>query len=160
MNKKDRFIVIISAVNKPGVLNKILSLCRRRRYNIESVTAGGTHVANMYNITLVLFENKNKIHNIVNQINKIIEVVSIEAAEPKDVVDKELVLLVVQNKTVAQKLIKNKNHNASIKIINTVNKHPVLELIAEGTEINHILNNLNKKHIIKMVRSGRLALKI
>ncbi|MFH0819398.1 MAG: acetolactate synthase small subunit [Patescibacteria group bacterium] len=161
IHQKERFIILISAINKAGVLFKILSLCRRKRYSLESVNAGGTNIDNIYNITLVMFENRERVHLILHQINKIIEVVHIKAYEPKDVVDKELVLLAVKNINVAKKLINVKEHDVNIRIINEVKKQPVLELIAEGEEMNHVLAILNmKRDVVKMVRSGRVALKI
>lgn len=155
---KEKFIILISAVNKAGVLNKILSLCRRRRYSLVSVTAGSTENKNIYNITLVLFENKNRVNQIVNQISKIIEVLTTESFLPKDVVDKELILIILKNKKAAEKLLKNKEHDINVRFLKKLNNKFILEIIGEGTEVDHALSLLNKKDIIKLVRSGSVCL--
>ena len=160
MNEKNQQIVIIQAENKPGVLSKVTSLCRRRRYNIQSLTAGATHAPNISQMTLVFAKERERIYNIINQIDKLIEVVSVEMVENKDVVDKELVLLVVKNSRIADKLLKNTMRNTNIRVINTADKHPVLEIVGEGNEVEHLLGILDtKKDVIKMVRSGLVALK-
>ena len=157
---KEKFIILIAAVNKAGVLNKILSLCRRRRYSLVSVTAGSTENKNIYNITLVLFENKNRVNQIVNQINKIIEVLTTESFSPKDVVDKELILIILKNKKAVDKLVKNKEHNINVRVLKKLDNNFILEIIGEGTEVDHALSLLNKKDIIKLVRSGSVAIKL
>ena len=147
--------------NKPGVLSKVASLCRRRRYNIQSLTVGTTHVPNISQITLVFAKEKERIHNIINQIDKLIEVLSVEMVRRKDVVDKELVLLVVKDKSVTNKISKNTMHNTSVRVINTIDGHPVLEIVGEGGEVEYLLGLLDlKKDVIKMVRSGLIALKL
>ena len=149
------------AENKPGVLSKVTSLCRRRRYNIKSLTAGRTHLPNISNMTLVFSKEKERIQNIANQINKIVEVVSVEIVQSKDVIDKELVLLTVKNSAVANKLLKNSVHDINIRIINTVGKYFVLEIVGEGGEIEYLLNKLDfKKDVVQLMRSGLVALKL
>ena len=147
--------------NKPGVLTQVASLCRRRRFNIESLTVSTTTREDISQITLVFFEHKSRIRQIVNQINKLIEVISVEAVLSQDVIDKELVLLIAKDKKIAQRIIETEAHNIKARIINTVNKQPILEIVGEGAEIEHILASLNfKKDVVKIVRSGLVALKV
>ena len=161
MSQQNRQIVIIKVKNTPGVLSKVSSLCRRRRYNIQSLTVGETHQPAISQITLVFTKEKERIQNIINQIDKLIEVLSVEVVEPKDVVDKELVLLIVKNNSVADKILEKKIHNISARIINSVDDCPVLEILGSGVEIENILESLNfKKDVIKMARSGLIALKL
>ncbi|MFH2105238.1 MAG: acetolactate synthase small subunit [Parcubacteria group bacterium] len=161
IKEKKKHIVIISVENKPGVLSKIASLCRRRRYNIDSITAGTSHQPGITHITIVFLEQEVKIEQIVSQIDKLVEVISIEALEPKDVIDKELLLLVVRDRQVANRLLKLSCHDVNVRIINTVNRQPVLEIVGEGREIDHVIAELDmKKDVIKMVKSGLIALKI
>lgn len=158
---KDKNIVILWVENKPGVLMKISSLCRRRRYNIDSLTVGATHQPGISHITMVFQEDKERLKNIINQLNKLIEVISVEALESKDVIDKELILIIVNNEVVADKLLKQTTHDVSVRVLNTVDNHPVLEIVGEGNEIDHILDSIDmKKDVTKLVRSGLIAIKI
>lgn len=159
--KKNQHIIILEVENKTGVLNKIISLCRRRRYNIASLTVGTTHKPNISHITIVFYSIKDRIEQIVNQINKLVEVLSVEAVAPKDVIDKEMVLMIVKDNKVANKLLRKTTHDTSVRIINTVDKHPVLEIVGEGGEVEHLLADLDiKKEVVKMIRTGLAALKI
>lgn len=162
MRKKDQNIVIILAQNEPGVLNKILSLCRRRRYNIEGLTAGKTNIPNVSQITLLFSGLKEgRVLHIVNQVNKVVEVIWVKAVSAKDVIDRELVILTVKDSRVSERLMKMSGHDINIREINNVDQQPVLEIVGEGGEVDHVLASLDlKKDVVKLVRSGRLALEL
>ncbi len=162
MNKK-KHIIILEVENKPGVLNKIASLCRRKQYNIQSLTVGTSNDPGLSHMTIVIVEDIERIQQVMNQIKKIIEVIKVEHVYSKDVVGKEIVLLIMKNEDAAKKLNKVTAliHNASVKTINTVDGHPVLEIVGEGIEIEHILESLDmEKDVLKMARSGLVALKV
>lgn len=162
MPNNNHFILLITTENKPGVLNKIASLCRRRRYNVESITAGISNEPNITHITLVLSGlRQDRIQQIVNQINKIVEVIAVEPVDQKEVIDKELVLAVLANQQILEKIKTVSKHDVDIKLLNNTNNKPVVQITGEGTEIEHLLTSLNlKKDIIKMARGGLVALKI
>ena len=48
------YTFVALAENKPGVLNRVASLFRRRNFNIESITAGRTEDPNTSRITVVV----------------------------------------------------------------------------------------------------------
>jgi acetolactate synthase-1/3 small subunit len=161
MSKKNH-ILLITTENKPGVLNKIASLCRRRRYNVESITAGISNEPNIAHITLVLSGlRQDRIQQIVNQINKIVEIISVEPVEQKEVIDKELILAILKDKAAFEKIKTMATHNIDIKLLNNINNKPIIQIVGEGIEIEHLLSSLNlEKDIIKMARGGLVALKI
>ncbi len=162
MPTNNHHILLITTENKPGVLNKIASLCRRRRYNVESITAGISNEPNITHITLVLSElRQDRIQQIVDQINKIVEIIFVEPVNQKEVIDKELILAVLKNRTVFEKIKTIATHGIDIKLLNNVNNKPVVQITGEGIEVEHLLSSINlKKDIIKMARGGLVALKI
>lgn len=163
MNSKKKHIIILEVENQPGVLTKIASLCRRKQYNIQSLTVGTTNKPGLSHMTIVVYENIERIQQVMNQMKKIIEVIKVEHAYSKDVIDKEMVLLVMKNKEAADKLIDitASLHNASLNTMMMCNDHPVIEMVGSGTEIEHILENLDmQKDVVKMARSGLVALTI
>jgi len=153
-------IVLITVQNKAGVLNKITSLCRRRKYNIDSLTVGKTENIDISHITMVFAEDKEKINQIINQIDNLIEVIDIEVVESRNVVDKELVLLIIK-KNASNRIAKITDRtNADLKIINNFDRKQVIQIVGEGVEIENIIEKINKKDIIRIVRSGLVAVKI
>ena len=63
--------------NRPGVLNKISMLIRRKMYNVETITACATPMPGISRMTLTLYEDSDdKMAQVVRQIEKVTEVIS------------------------------------------------------------------------------------
>ena len=69
-----RRAILVFMLNRPGVLNKISSLIRRKMYNVETITACPTHLPGVTRMTLTLTE---EVSNAVTMINGLV----VEAAE-------------------------------------------------------------------------------
>ncbi len=72
MRQKKLHTILAFAHNQPGVLYKLLSLIRKKRYNVETITVGHTHVEGISRMTISFSHGEgNKIEQIVQQIAKI-----------------------------------------------------------------------------------------
>ena len=72
-----RRAILIFVLNRPGVLNKISMLIRRKMYNVETITACRTHRPGISRMTLTLYENSDdKMQQVIKQIEKVAEVLS------------------------------------------------------------------------------------
>lgn len=157
-DRRNQQIVVIWVENKPGVLNKITSLCRRKRYNIKSLTVGETHLDGISHITLVFEKEEDRIHNIINHTGNLIEVISVTVENSKDVIDKELVLIVTKTNEAAVEIIDNYKE-LNIKINSKLNGKVAMEIIGDGQTIDKMLKNLDYKKVDRLVRSGLIAMK-
>lgn len=154
-------IIIITAENKPGVLGRILSLCRRRQFNIDGLTAGKTHHSGLSHITIVFDQDIACLDKAIRQIEKLIDVIEVKKVEIKEVMDRELVLFILKDQSVADKIMTDKMHAAQIRQLNTVQNHPVLEVVANGAEIEHIIGLLNmNEEVVQMIRGGLVAMEV
>lgn len=161
MPDKKKQILILWVEDKPGVLMKISSLCRRRRFSIHSLTVGTSHLPGISCITLVFQKNKSQLRNISNQLNKLIEVISVQIVEREEIVDKELVLVIVKNSKIAHKMLKKNTGGLSVRMVNNIKGKLLLEMVGSGDEVEAALNSLDmKKEALKLVRSGLIAIKL
>lgn len=69
-------IIIVTVENKPGVLNRVTSLLRRRIFNIDSLTVARTTDANYSRITIVLEEDDDA-EQVTKQLHKLINVIKV-----------------------------------------------------------------------------------
>ncbi|MBD3238741.1 MAG: acetolactate synthase small subunit [Candidatus Moranbacteria bacterium] len=162
MTTRNQQIVILQVQDQPGVLSRVASLCRRRRFNIKSLTVGTTHKTGISQITMVFWKEEARIKNIVNQLNSLIEVLEAEVVHPKDVIDKELVLLIAKKDQLEEYIFKKCTVNdINVRIINEIDGNPVYELLGQGGAIEKLLQGIDiQKNVIKLVRSGLIALKL
>ena len=98
MTKKStnkRYILVVLVENKSGVLNRVASLFRRRRFNIESLTVGHTEKKDISRMTIVMNGDSAKMEQVKKQLYKIIEVLKIIELDEKEAIVRELALIKV-----------------------------------------------------------------
>jgi acetolactate synthase-1/3 small subunit len=97
VSRKGSHTILAFAHNQPGVLYKLLSLVRKKRYNVETITVGPTHRDGISRMTISFSHGEgNKIDQIVRQIDKITEIPKAEDVTGANVINRELVLLKVR----------------------------------------------------------------
>jgi len=86
---------VLHVDDKPGVLNRVSSLVRRRDYNIESLTVGHTAEAGVSRITLVVDANPEAAHRIEANLYKLVHVLRVENLTEVPAVYRHLALIKV-----------------------------------------------------------------
>ena len=71
---KQEYIITAYSENHIGLLNRITIIFTRRKVNIESLTVSESALKGISKFTIVVNEEKEKVVNIVKQIDKQIEV--------------------------------------------------------------------------------------
>src|SRR3982751_3130383 len=88
-----RHIIAILLQNKAGALSRVAGLFSTRGYNIESLSVAPTDDSTVSRITLVTVGSEGVIQQIINQLNKLIDVESVEDMTLGEHLERELVLL-------------------------------------------------------------------
>jgi acetolactate synthase-1/3 small subunit len=81
--------------NSPGVLARISSLFSRRGYNIDSLAVGPTENPNFSRMTIVINVEDHALEQVIAQLDKLINVISITELDPVVSVQRELLLVKV-----------------------------------------------------------------
>lgn len=86
---------IISALveNKPGVLYRVSNMFRARGFNINSLTVGPTEQSDLSRVTITLADGQVQIDQVVKQLAKLIDVVSVDELPLGNAVYRELALV-------------------------------------------------------------------
>lgn len=155
--KEKKDIINIWVENRPGVLGKISSICRRRNFNIENITAGRTHIKNQTLITLVIVGAQ--IDQVINQINKLVEVVKIEQVDLEKVNTRELLILRILTKRSNKKLFEYIKKRGNLKILEKNKVETALEITANHINADKIVSKINNKDIKELIRTGLTSVK-
>ena len=86
-------IVTAKVENKAGVLTRVASLFSRRGFNIFSLAVAPTDDERFSRITIVVDVESAPLEQIVRQLDKLINVVSITELAPHEAVERELLLV-------------------------------------------------------------------
>ena len=87
----NKHTVVALVQDQPGVLNRIVSLFRRRGYNIESLAVGHTESEGVSRLTLVV--EAADVEQVVKQLYRLIDVLKVSDVTNDPTVEREMVLV-------------------------------------------------------------------
>ena len=92
---------IITALveDKPGVLNRVSSMFRRRGFNIYSLAVGRSELPDLSRMTFVVDGNDAIVEQVTKHLNKLIDVIKVSDISDEKVVNRELALIRVNAST-------------------------------------------------------------
>ena len=79
--------------NKPGALARVVSMFRRRSFNIDSLAVGATERHDVSRITLRVDCANHALSQIEKQIHKLVDVLRVNELPPGESVERELALI-------------------------------------------------------------------
>ncbi len=144
--------------NHFGVLARVAGLFSARGFNIDSLAVGETHDPSISRMTIVSQGDERILEQIVKQLNKLIDVIHVEDLSKDEMIDRELLLVKVNNDTA--------NRNDVMQIVNTfrakvVDVNPqslTIEVTGGESKIDAMLELLAPIGIRETVRTGLIAL--
>ena len=145
--------------NKAGLLNHITIILNRRKLNIDSLNVSTTEVKGVSRFTIVVQSNKEKIIKILNQINKLIDVLGAFLYKKDEIYYQEIALYKLSTKIflkgdIVEKIVRK--NGAKILIIEK--EHTIIQKTGSKSETQKLYNELEKfGSILEFVRSGRVA---
>ena len=145
--------------NKAGLLNHITIIFNRRKLNIDSLNVSTTEVKGVSRFTIVVRSSKEKIIKILNQINKLIDVLGAFLYKQDEIYYQEIALYKLSTKIFLKgdnvERIVRKN---GAKILIIEKEHTIIQKTGSKSETQKLYNDLEKfGSILEFVRSGRVA---
>ena len=151
--------IIALVEDKPGVLNRVVSLFRRRNYNIDSLAVGPSETQGVSRMTLVTDEPDTVRQDIIcKNLMKLINVIEVHDVTRTPCVIRENVLIKLEVNGHNREEVKQiaKQHNARVADDGSLSM--VLEVSDEDHRIERLLNGLKSQKILEIVRSGKIAM--
>ncbi|WKA54925.1 acetolactate synthase small subunit [Planococcus shixiaomingii] len=89
-------VITTTVSNQSGVLNRVTGLLMKRQFNIESISVGHTEQPGMSKMTFIVnVEDKEKLEQLLKQLQKQIDVIKVNDITDKALVMRELALVKV-----------------------------------------------------------------
>ena len=155
----EEYTLSVLTENKAGLLNHITIIFNRRKLNIDSLNVSTTEVKGVSRFTIVVQSNKEKIIKILNQINKLIDVLGAFLYKQDEIYYQEIALYKLSTKIFLKgdnvERIVRKN---GAKILIIEKEHTIIQKTGSKSETQKLYNELEKfGSILEFVRSGRIA---
>ena len=146
--------------NRPGVLARVSGLFARRGFNINSLVVSATQDPAISRMTIVSMGDDAHLMQVVKQLNKLINVLTIFDHTEDDLVERELALIkvraTVDNRSEIMQLASV--FGASIASISPAEETMIVEATGDENKIDAFLETLVKFEVLEFVRTGKIAL--
>lgn len=154
------YITLIALVeNKPGVLYRVAGLFRRRNYNIESLTVGHSEAPGISRMTIVLERRADQaVQQIVEQLNKLINVTYVEDVTEKSTVFREMALIKVRATPGKRSEIVELANIFRGRVVDVGNTTMTIEVTGPETRVNSLIGLLEPYKIEELARTGLVAM--
>jgi acetolactate synthase-1/3 small subunit len=144
--------------DKPGVLNRVSSLFRRRAFNIESLTVGHTEKAGISRMTIVVNSDEVSAERVVANLYKLVNVIQVEDLGRYSAVSRDLAMVKVSADSVNRIEIMQLVEVFRARIVDVANDSLIIEITGDEDKIESFVEVLRPYGIIEMVRTGVVAM--
>jgi acetolactate synthase-1/3 small subunit len=140
--------------NKPGVLNRVASLFRRRNYNIDSLTVGRTQDDRISRMTIVLEGDRETARIVTTNLYKLVNVIQVDDVTDTRSVSRDLALIKVNADRENRSEIMQLCDIYRAQIVDATPGSMVIEVTGSEEKITALLEHLEPIGIAEMVRTG------
>lgn len=144
--------------DKPGVLNRVASLFRRRNFNIESLTVGHSETPGISRMTFVVEGDERQIQQVQAQLFKLINVTAVQDVTHMPSVERELALIKVNATGADRSEIIQLVDIYRASIVGVEVDSLIIQIGGPTDRVESLTNLLRNFGILEMVRTGSVAM--
>jgi acetolactate synthase-1/3 small subunit len=144
--------------DKPGVLNRVASLFRRRAFNIESLTVGHTETPGLSRMTVVVDTDEYGARRLEAHLYKLVPVRRVDDITTAPSIARDLALIKVAATGEARTHVMQLVDVYRARIVDVSPESLVIETTGTEDKIDSLLEVLRPYGVIEMVRTGRVAM--
>ncbi len=144
--------------DKPGVLNRITSMFRRRGYNIASLAVGPSEMRNLSRMTFVVEGDPLTLEQASKNLNKLIDVIKVIDVDDENSVRRELALIRVRANVQTRSEIMQIVSIFRANIIDVAPESLIVEVIGDEDKIDALVELLRSFGVQEVMRTGIVAM--
>jgi len=144
--------------NKPGVLNRVVSLFRRRSFNIDSLTVGRTENPEFSRMTILIEGTEAEARKVELGLLKLPNVVQVEHLHDRPAVSRDLALIKVKVDSQTRPEVMQLCNIFRARVVDVALNSVIVEVTGPEEKIESFTELLRTIGIIEMVRTGIVAM--
>ena len=150
--------IVALVEDKPGVLNRIASLFRRRGFNIESIAVGSSELPHLSRMTIVVDGSTTMVEQVRKQLDRVVDVVKVADITDEGIVARELALIKVKATSSTRSEIMQIVDIFRANIVDVASDSVTVEVTGDEDKITSLLNLLRGFGVKEIARTGRIAI--
>lgn len=144
--------------NQPGVLGRICAVFSRRGFNIESLVVSQTRDPRFSRMTIGISGHPEGLHQIIMQVNKLIDVMHCTEHTDSDAVSKELVLIKVAANPAQRTEVLQIVEHYNGKTVDLQEDSLIVMISGNTDKLDASVRLLSKFEIVETVRTGKVVM--
>ena len=153
-----KFTVAILVNNQFGVLNRVTSMFRRRQFNITSLTVSETESEEFSRITVQSEGDEVKKQQLINQLYKLPDIVSVAELSNEETVNRELLLIKMHNDPSTRDDISSAINAFEGKIVDYTKESQTIQMVGDSRKIDNFIELMKEFGIMEICRTGVVSL--
>jgi acetolactate synthase-1/3 small subunit len=150
--------VVALVEDRPGVLNRVASLFRRRGFNIESLAVGPTEQDGLSRMTIVVDGANAPVEQVEKQLYKLIDVVKVADITHKGMVARELALIKVRATNGKRAEVIQLAGVFGATVTDVSDSTVMLQVVGDDEHIETVLRTVRPYGISELARTGRIGM--
>lgn len=156
--EKKTYTISVYSENNIGLLNRISAIFLKRHINLESFSTSESEIPNVFRFVIVINITSDKVHKIVQQIEKQIDVIKAYYHTDEETIFQENALYKVKSSFLfEERQIQNIIKASHAKIVTVSPEFFVIEKTGFREETEQLRKDLSPFGLLQFVRSGRIS---
>jgi len=153
-----RHTMIAWMEDKPGVLNRVAGLFRRRNFNIESLAVGHSETPGISRMTFVAKGTDRDMSQVKTQLYKLINVTKVEDVTNQDSITRELAMFKVKATSETRAEVMQIVDIYRARIVHVDMESVIIQIVGKENQVDSLIDLLQNFGILEMVRTGQVAM--
>ena len=158
MNGTPKRTITALVQDKPGVLNRVSSMFRRRGFNIASLAVGPSEVPDLSRMTFVVEGDDRIVEQVTKHLHKLIDVIKVSDISEENVVSRELALIRVKSNVQTRSEIMQVVDIFRANIVDVAPESLIIEVTGDEDKIESLQDLLRSFGVMEVMRTGTIAM--
>ena len=150
--------VVALVYDRPGVLNRVVSMVRRRAFNISSLAVGHSETPGLSRMTFVVEGDDTLLAQVMSQLRKLVDVVQVSDLNRENTIFRELCMLRVKADADTRNEIMQIANIFRANIVDVAHDSLIVEITGDEDKVESLELLMRKFGVMEIMRSGRLAM--
>ena len=153
-----RHTISVLVENKFGVLVRIAGLFSGRGFNIDTLNVAPTQDPSTSRMTIVVKGDESVLDQIIKQLNKLVDVITVHDFREGESVDRELVLLKIAADAKTRPEVMQICDIFRAKIVDVAHNTLTIEITGAESKVSKFLDLMEPFGIRDLTRTGKVAM--
>lgn len=144
--------------DKPGVLNRVSSMFRRRGFNISSLAVGQSEEPDLSRMTFVVEGDDLVVEQVTKHLHKLIDVIKVSDISDQNIISRELALIRVKANVQTRSEIMQIVAIFRANIVDVATDSIIVEVSGNEEKVNSLHELLKSFGVVEVMRTGTIAL--